>query len=421
MRFFLCLITLLVLTLTAQASANPRALTLDEFKSLVQQSSHRLRAMKLRKNAAEIAIDVETQNLWPSLKAKGGYQYEKNSNTDEEFVTRSLELSYDIFDLHARYKVKEAQAEHSLQKLRFAHKQFQIESETEVNFYRLLFLDKKLVVLDEHIKRTDSQLSAVKKRVRSGKAAKSDVLSFELELTELATDRKSLQRERYVAKKRLLIDVHEMVKDFEPKGELPHYHLEETRASITKQISNSFPVRRKASQQQKAHLHLSTAKAKRLPKLGVTLEGGYLDPDFSIEPNRSQVEGRVHLTWNLFPDLLNSSERKKDSTLAKASEVEREHAVHVLHDEIESVVNELKSIQDRVDADFKKIGLAKRLYKEVTKEYRRGVKSNEDVKAASTAIYSSQVSDFEGRLAFVELVKGLESKLGHKIKVSSHK
>jgi len=421
MKLVFCLVIFLTLNQSIQANPSPKALTLEEFKSLVQTSSHRLRAMKLRKNAAKIAIDIEEQKKWPRLKAKGGYQHEENSKAREDFLTGSLEVSYDIIDLPTKYKAKKAQAELTLQKDRLAQKQYKIINETEVNFYRLLFLDKKLKALNDLINRTKSNLIAVKKRVRSGKSAKSDIISFELELTDLTTNKKTLQRERYIAKKKLLIDVHDAIKDFSPIGDLPHYHLEESHQSISSKINSSFAVKNMIAKSDNAKLLISSAKAKKYPKLGVAIEGGYFDPDFSLTKDRAQVEGRLYLTWDLFPGLLNTSEGKKSSKLALASLVEKEHSIHLLQDEIESVVNELKSIQDRVDTDLKKIKLSKRLYKAVLQEYRRGIKSNEDVKSASKAIYNSQVSDYEGRLSFVELVKGLESKLGSVIKVSKHK
>lgn len=421
MKILFCLIIFFTLNPSVHANTSPKTLTLEEFKNLVKTSSHRLRAMKLRKNAAKIAINIEKQKRWPRVKAKGGYQHEENSNSREDFFTGSLEVSYDILDLETKYKTKESQAELALHKNQFTQKQYEIINETEVNFYRLLFLDKKMMALKDLISRTKFNLIAVKKRVRSGKSANSDIISFELELTDLTTEKKTLQRERYIAKKKLLIDVHDAIKDFVPLGELPHYHLEETQQSISEKINGSFTVKNMIAKSENAQLLISSAKAKKYPKLGVAIEGGYFDPDFSLTKDRAQVEGRLYLTWDLFPALLNTSEGKKNSKLALASQVEKEHSIHLLQDEIESVINELKSIQDRVDTDLKKIKLSKRLYKAVLQEYRRGIKSNEDVKSASKAIYNSQVSDFEGRLSFVELVKGLESKLGSVIKVSKHK
>lgn len=380
-------------------------------------------AMKINESnwlAAQSQWQAQQYQRWPSLDMHLGYQYEKNKNQKDDFPLGTLTLKYDLLDLERYYLSKKETSERDLQKLKKTALDRGILREVTLQYYRLATAIERKQAIKDLRTRIQAQIQSVKQRQRAGKATGSDLYFFQLEITQLDSELAAMETKGQENERALALHLPPTIKTIEPTDSLPHFHLANSNEELLGFLADSPHLQQDRLKQEQAYFSTRAQSMARLPQIKLKAEAGYFEPDFSLEENKPQAEFRVLLSWDLFPGALSRSASKAKQYRWQTEKLHHELAGKELKSTIATLLDEIRVIQKRVDIERSRVDLARKLYRAVSLEYKRGVKSSEAVEAASKAIYEAQIADINYRLRFVEKVKEVEKILGKKVSLTSH-
>jgi outer membrane protein TolC len=257
---------------------------------------------------------------------------------------------------------------------------------------------------------------------RSGLAADSDVMEFDLKDATLRSDLLLLDQEieeARVALKKLLGE--EIGSKIEPVGSLQHQHLKGNLLELMKRIKNeSEPVQLGAKEVLISSLEAKSIQSKWLPKVDVEVAAGYLPWDLrQVEAGTAMIGGKIVAKLDLFSGFDTLYEQKASIAKRMRQEAELKNILLGAMTDTENAYRRISTIQARVDLEQENESRSRKYYASVMNEYRRGVKNSADLRVAADGLFEASLKRESFKFDFLNSRIDLERALGGKVETET--
>ncbi len=382
---------------------------------------HNFEVLSLRKalEEARAKLGRARSPYFPKFGIAGGGDTVITSSGNQNAAVGYLYADYNLFngfgDTH-RMQIASLEADKAEIKLKRA--EFRVGLDVEKAFHLYIFNKSTIDLKKEAIKLNEAHKKMASYKKRSGLAADSDVMEFDLRDATLQSDLLLLEQEIEEARvqlKRLLGE--EVGSKIEPIGSLQHQHLKGTLSELVKRIKDeSEPVLLGAKDISIASLQSKSAASKWLPKLDVEVAAGYLPWDLrQVQPGSAMVGGKVVLKMDLFSGFDTLYERQEAEAKRLKEEAQLKNAILMAMTETENAYRRISTIQARVDLEEENESRAKKYYASVKSEYSRGIKNSADLRVAADGLFEVTLRRESFKYEFLSNRIDLERALGGKV------
>ncbi len=338
---------------------------------------------------------------FPQLSIDGGVQSNRFDDTESEggFVHGTAHLNL------YRGGRDEAQAKIQLEESRLAlisHQKLQEDIERKISklYYELLYLAESLHLKEQAIQINKNQMEMARKRKAAGLTSDLDVIEFEFRAATLASDLNLLGFDED-AKERELRQI--LGREAGPKIKVNGHLLRpkippSSVESLLKSALESNPdLIQKESSAKISRLEKRSRLGQFLPQ--IDFEGRYgklADDDEIYERNNNHVL-MLKASIPIFTGLKNSSDLRESSEKLVRNEIAVAGQKNQLKLLIEQNLARSQSIQKRLDLEENNIQRAEKFYQMTIAEYRRGVRSSQDMAGAADRLFQAKQRNLEYR------------------------
>lgn len=286
----------------------------------------------------------------------------------------------------------------------------QSKSLTKVKLYSKLEEARKAfwssVFLDANIKRHQEILKLINdykrkaiQRIKGGVATRSDRFHFEIKETQLQQEvqKMRLAYEQQTQHLKVLLGLSQQ-DTLRLDQELAHSH-DWRRLVEHSESSHSYLIQPYLFEVQKHKVLSDLNSRKWLPQLDAyalyAQKNQRMEFDRADEEDRRQTAIGLRATWQ-FSDVLNARvEKDRSHLLAEAGQFQVDFEQQELESELHFEIEELALIDSLVHGTLENVERSKKLLSLIDGEYRRGVKSSEDMLSAIETLLSSEVRHME--------------------------
>ena len=400
------------------AAEEPKKVGLDDAKKYAIQHNFEVLSLRQALEEARARQGRAGSAYFPKLGIAGGADTQI-SNINENAAIGYLYGDYNLFNgFGDSYRTQIAALEEEKAEIRLKRAEFRVGLEVERAFHLYLYKKSTIELKREAIKLNETHKKMASTRKRSGLAADSDVMEFDLKDATLRSDLLLLDQEieetRTVLKKLLGEEVGSKI---EPIGSLQHQHMKGNLNDLVKRIKDeSEPVLIGAKDIAISSLETKSAQSKWLPKLDLEVAAGYLPWDMRQLPSGSaQLSGKLVARIDLFSGFETLYERREAEAKRLRQEAELKTAILSAMTDTENAYRRISTIQARVDLEEENESRAKKYYASVMNEYRRGVKNSADLRVAADGLFEVSLKRESFKFEFLNSRLDLEGALGGKV------
>lgn len=388
----------------AQPSSSPIHLTEKDLIQRVQANNNIVQASVHQTQSHSYKTGYLKRSWWPKLSLSYGHEsfrYVTSEYLSQPYFMAELEMNlFNGGQDHVRAKALELN-------------HLQAEAQQKVVYFEQLEEARKLywtlVYIKNHMKTFDQTLVALKKlkskavrRVRSGLATDSDRLIFEIKEEELRQEQVQNRFEYLRAEQRLKI-----ILGFEPQeniiiaqSELHHDHDWEEIFNPHSEHTHDHSEHDYILQPQVLGLSSEKQKLKLMDKRWwprVDAYAGFIqnnlrsDYDRPLSSDRQQTVFGLRASWDLDNLWQWSHEKNSALSMAKAQEYKLKHEQAILTYEVHAEVEELRMLDQLLHGAQKNITRTQRWYRQIEREYDRGVKNSEDMLSAIEKLMAVEI------------------------------
>ncbi len=401
---------------SVRAMEEPRKVGLDDAKKYAIQHNFEVMSLRQALEEARARQGRARSAYYPKLGIAGGADTQMKSSANENAVIGYVYGDYNLFNgFGDSYRTQIAALDAEKAEIRLKRAEFRVGLEVERAFHLYLFKKTTIELKRETVKLNDTNKKMASNKKRSGLAAESDVMEFDLRDATLRSDLLLLEQEIEEARtalKKLLGE--EVGSRIEPVGSLQHQHLRGNLNDLVKRIKDeSEPVLVGARNIAISSLETKAAQSKWLPKLDLEVAAGYLPWDLRQVPSGSaMLGGKVVARIDLFSGFETLYERREAEAKRLRQEAELKTAILSAMIDTENAFRRISTIQNRVDLEEENESRAKRYYASVMNEYRRGVKNSADLRVAADGLFEVRLKRESFKFEFLNSRLDLERTLG---------
>jgi outer membrane protein TolC len=400
--------------------ADVKSITLNEAISLALGENLQIKTSEREVDAAESRLSRTSSYFLPKIGAESRYEYLDSPYQRQRGATSNLFAELNVFNgFRDWYDRKAKSLEYDQAKIGREKQKLFTKAEVEAKFYKLLSIVESVKAYEEAVKRNDAQKESARRRGGAGLASTADVLEFDLYQSELQAELASFSSELKQAQAEFREIIGQTNDDlqFLPKGNLTHYHVDDTLKSLKDRVpkeSQSLISARSAVEQ--AEANKKVAYGGYLPRLDIKATYGSRGINETEVSPETTIMGVAR--WEFFSgfDTYNAG-NEASAQAAKAEAVLRQTELSTSA-QVETAFTKLKAIQDRVDIEAENKVKALKFFDVVASEYKRGVKNSTDMRAAAVLLLQVMVRDIKYRAEFFEQKALLEKAVGGEIKIS---
>ncbi len=391
-------------------------LDLKQLKELALKASSSVNAAEMYIESIEGQSGTQRSKFLPRLGIQVGREWTKADNFSDEDNFRAV---YGTINLFNGFKDSNQLKRSKLLKLSeeglLKNKKLDLELEIEGLYYTYLFLEKKLEVTQEAIKRNGRHLKLVNKRLKSSLVTKTDVLEFKLRSSQLVSERDFIELELLRIKKRLL--KFSGIQDFNSyslKGDLPHLHLKtDTQKLIQNKLDRNADIQSLNYTVQDFELSQKISNSGWYPRVDLQASYGRLDEnETGVSNNLDASQVTLMATWELFSGGATRSLHKTASAQKMSVEYQLRQKKLDLSLQVESLIDQIRILQKRIDSTEVNQKVASKLYSRTLNEYQKGVKRSGDLVTASDLFRNLSSEIYEMKLKFLSSKIELERLIG---------
>ena len=401
-----------------------KQISIEDAKNYAVNHNYGVKSLKADIEVQEGEISIARSNFFPKLGIVGGIEVE-GAGSDRE--TANLGYAYGTLNLFNGFadqnQNKKAFLLKDISESAYRKGESALRLDVEEMFYKYLHKKKNLEFLEESLKLNEKHLQSVRKRKASGLISDSDLMDFELRDSYLRSEINLIKQESAEIKLNLVrLMGPELGMNFEPKGALPHLHLEGTLNGYLEQVKSvTEDVLQTSYKTEAALMELRSKRSAWLPKVDIGVRFGSLPLDDRYKDKTNSYDAVLAAQWEFFSGFETSGQIKKADAELRKEELAARQALLSSMAGVETTIRKLQSIQQRVDLEEKNEERAQRLYRSTSSEFNRGIKNGADLKAAEQSLLEAKMRRAQLKSDFLETKMGLERLYSIPIKVSEFK
>ncbi len=351
----------------------------------------------------------------PRLGVAGGVEAQNSTEQSEAAPVAYAYGSYNLFNGY-RDSYKKEISRDELEKAQFnlSTGEFLVGLEVEEVFHAYLFKRDLIELKDNEISLNDIHQKLIHQTMMRGAISETDVMEFQLKDSKLKSELVALKQELEDARsnlKRLLGE--EIGGNIQPVGNLQHQHIKGSLMDALANIqTSSQSVKSKAIDLSIAKTESKIANARWLPEINLEARAGYLNLGERTSDNTPQTSIALVAKMDLYTggDAHWESREKLANSLKVESQLKDE-----INDSIRKVevgYRNIKAIEMRADLERDNASFAKRYYKSVLAEYKRGAKNSSDLSNASDKLSEAQARKLALEFEFIRERIAVEKNVG---------
>lgn len=380
---------------------NEGPLTLDELQMEAHRNNREIKAAEQNSLSSESLANERKSSFMPQVSIEGGpmsarFDEEKNSGTA---VYGKAE--WNLYSGGKDYaELKKAETERDLEKRKLESVKARVSREVSRLYYEMLYLLESIAIKEQALQMNQEQMKLAQAKRNSGLTSQADVLEFELRESTLHSDLKLLQQQRAATARELsyLIGVTESPEALSVKG-----HLETETLGIDKTkalhhfAAGNLEILEAHTQAQIASQEKNIARSSFLPKLDLEAQYGRLANEERVFDQSNNYRFFLKLNIPLFSGLGSYYDFSASQSRSAQKEIELQSVQTRVRSELEGLLSELSSIDERIRLEEKNLMRSENYYKMTIAEYKRGVKNSPDVVGASERIIEAKIRNLEFR------------------------
>ena len=413
-----CLFALVILSNYAHA----KVLTLDILKENYKKNNFKIKSFEEELQGEVRNLEGAKSKYFPTVGISLGKENLSSSKIDQE---ENIKAIYGEINLFKGYRdqnaISKAKIDKNLSKVRLGFIKFKGELLIEKQYFQYLFLKKRLSILKFELRRSNTHIKMVKKRLSSKIITETDLLEFRLQRKKLQSLINYVSLELRTIKEYLVLNSGlESSKEYEIQGLLPHYKLISKLEDILNSRDDSFLVHQNSLDVKIADLNKKNSISNWYPSIDFKIEHGNLDEtETGIESSQVSSKATLMATWEINLGGKTIYENKSKSNRLNAAEYRLKE--NRLKYEIRSrkLFSQLKMLENLILSEEKNTKLAKSIYENSLKEYKKGIKdsgallsSSNEYSEMESRIYQLKLNYIHKKIELEELVsKRLQFKI----------
>lgn len=419
--FFTALITLTI-AFSIEAEEAKRFISLEDAKNYAVEQNYGIQALKEEVNVQDGELRAQRSNFFPKFGAVVGREYSDSKGTTEEANLGYLYGSINLFNGFAdQSKSNQAESLKDIAESEYRNGVHKLKLEVEELYYSYLFKKDTLKFIEDAIKINSQHLETVRRRSNSGMASTSDLMEFKLHESFLLSEKASIEQDMLETKLHLVrLMGPALGTNFEPKGALPHFHIDGKIDSYLEQVNTSTESLKQSILRTDAALsELRAERSKWLPSIDLEVQAGALPLDDRVDSDSNvNVNGLLTAKWEFFSGFHTNAKIQQAKSHLRQRELEQKQTLLTSMANVETALRKLQSIQKRVDFEENNEKFAERLYKTTLSEYKRGVKNSADLKGVAQMVTETKIKKSSFNFEFLKTKIDLERSYNIKIQTS---
>lgn len=384
--------------------------------------SHNYGIAALRHEVEEIKSRGERTRspFLPKFGVAGGVESQNSVDDSQAAPLAYAYGSYNIFNGNRdtyRKEISKSELEKADLKLKSA--EFLVGLEVEEFFHAYLFKKGLIELKDGEIELNESHQKLVNETRLRGSVSDTDIMEFQLKDSTLKSELVALKQELEDARsnlKRLLGE--EIGSNIQPVGNLQHQHIKGSLMDALAKIqTQSQDVKAKAIDVSIAKTESKIADARWLPEINLEGRVGYLSLGERTKENTPQTSIALVAKMDLYTGGDAHWESREKSSNALKVEYQLKNEINDAIRKVEMGYRNLKVIETRADLEKDNATFAKRYYRSVLGEYKRGFKNSSDLSNASDKLNEAQARKLSLEFDFIRERIAVEKSLGSKLEI----
>ncbi|MEK7355843.1 MAG: TolC family protein [Bdellovibrionota bacterium] len=390
-----------VLTFGAFAPCATFGLTLREAQELARTKNPQLHAQIKESEANEASVTRSLSAFYPSFGVQSRYEVFDSAFERRRGGTGNFFAEWNVFNGLKDYAAHHERI-HALaaSKLQLEATRQRVDWDVEETFYRVIYHQDVLKLLNEAIARNQNQIKAAKSRRGAGVGSEADVLEFDLYDALLRSDLATFEGQLTEAQTAFRLVLGDDSVKFPLVGEIGRSRVAASKESVLGRVKEAnVEVKIAELEIDEAQEKQRVATAGFLPQ--VKLFATYGSRGLRETVVNPETYAGVVARWELFSgfDTI-AARREAQARLSQAETSKRTLQISTVG-KADQVFTELKAIEFRVGLEARNLKGAERYFRVVLDEYRRGVKNSPDVKSASEVFFQALLRDVEYRYKFI--------------------
>lgn len=404
-----------------------RTITLNEIKNLAQTNNYAVNASQMGSNQADVLENALKSNFSPKI----GIEFGRESITSEDVsetetitaVYGEMNLFNGFSDNHALNKTK---LNSKIAKSNLSQVKFELNLLLEKMYYQFLYLNKRLSLVNQAIKRNSKHINLIKKRLSSNLITETDLLEFKLRKSKLSSTRDFIKL-RVDSTKELLFKTAgiNVYKKYNISGELPHFEIISQLDEIQKGlIDSSERIYKSQLAIQKSDYDIKMAKKDWYPSVDLEVRHGNLDEaQTGVDNDEVSTSVAVLAKWELFSGM-------QTKNITDASRYKKLKNEYLLKQSIQDSrigltrsYKRLLILEKRILAEEQNEKLSQTLYRRTVKEYKKGIKDSGALSSAGDEVSEINEKIYELKVDYINTKISLEKFYGKPLsfKIVDHK
>lgn len=400
-----------LVALATPPAPTPLEITSESLRSLVEARNSELSSARAEAEAADERRGSWGRSFLPALEVDAAVEsFRSGRDSQKTQPTHGIEARLNLLN-GGRDRIEGERRDLGAQRGRVrVTRVFSEELETARTLYwEILYLQEKLLLLDEALATNSRNLAQANRRIKSGVSTDSD--RFEFEMNEVDLKRSLAEARLEFNKKRELLALALGLDKDAPASfpeKLGHDH-EIDKTAVHDHAAHDFLSKELELEARDLELAREVTSRSWWPKLdayALVRQHNEREKEFTAPEDR--VESAVGLRLSLelaagFESAREGSARAKEASAARARARRKQEEVEV---HLRAEKAELSLLHDQVHEAERNIARAESYYKLTQSEYARGVKNSPDVLGAAEKL-------FERRHKLLEILRDFQIAKAH--------
>ncbi|MGB9006123.1 MAG: TolC family protein [Candidatus Aminicenantales bacterium] len=394
------LVLLILAALTAAslpAGAQEKPMTLKECIDLALEGSLLLQTASESVTGAELKVKESNSQLWPQVSLGGTYtRMSLVQELEMSFMGQTFNMKFGLannYDFRAtlaeplfawgriRKSIELSRTGVDMAKDGLALTRQAVSYQVAPLFYGILFFKESIQVLEDNIKSFDKKAAIMTERYKAGLASSFDASTLQVQVSALQAQK--LDFENSIRKLTLAYNAlagRPAEAPLNPAGALEHNVQPLDRAQLIQaSLAQRIEFEQLNNQTRMTELGIELAKTANKPSLALALtydyRNGYL-PD--IEKLTGNFMATLSLNIPLFDGFRASAQVAEGESSLKAIQLQRQTLEQNVRMDIDTILADLKTVEQKLDIEKVKIKLAEDALRIAEDRYQKGLLSAQD-------------------------------------------
>jgi outer membrane protein TolC len=411
------LVLLILAALTAAslpAGAQEKPMTLKECIDLALEGSLLLQTASESVTGAELKVKESNSQLWPQVSLGGTYtRMSLVQELEMSFMGQTFNMKFGLannYDFRAtlaeplfawgriRKSIELSRTGVDMAKDGLALTRQAVSYQVAPLFYGILFFKESIQVLEDNIKSFDKKAAIMTERYKAGLASSFDASTLQVQVSALQAQK--LDFENNIRKLTLAYNAlagRPAETPLNPAGALEHNVQPLDRSQLVRAaLAQRLEFEQLHNQRRMTELGIELAKAANKPSLALALtydyRNGYL-PD--IEKLTGNFMATLNLNVPLFDGFRASAQVAEGESGLKAIQLQRQTLEQNVRMDIDTILADLKTVEQKLDIEKVKIKLAEDALRIAEDRYQKGLLSAQDFIDTQNSLETAKLNSLQ--------------------------